>query len=295
LIGILVAFASIGAIFFWAISRNNQGFNFFTPEQATSPHPIFSPPPSVSSSPAPSPAPTASPTSPVAPVAQPSSQTAPIPGPVPVQPASPRNGAASPKVTAFADVPSSYWAAPFLVELAQRGVIERYPDGTFKPDKPITRAEFASLVNKAFNQPSQRGSIQFRDIPAGYWATDAIDKAIQMGFMNGYPGNVFRPDQVIPKYQAVITLATGLGLQPPQNSAQVLNVYQDSNQLPQYATDKIAAATNAGLVVNYPDRALLKPNQDITRAEAAALIYQALAYSGKVSKINSAYIVPPQP
>ncbi len=129
-------------------------------------------------------------------------------------------------------MPSNYWATPFLEELARRNVIERYPDGTFKPDKPITRAEFASMVNKAFDQPKQREAVRFNDIPTGFWATDAIDKAMQMGFMNGYPGGMFRPNQVIPKYQAVIALATGLGLQPPQNSAQVLKVYQDAEQLP---------------------------------------------------------------
>jgi len=300
LVGILVAFASIGTILFWAISRDNRGVNFSILDQASPSPPSPSSSPFLDSSPAPSPAITVPPNRPsasetIAPVEHPSPRSAPVPVPVPIQPASPQVSTASPKAAEFSDVPSNYWATPFLEELARRNVVERYPDGTFKPDKPITRAEFASMVNKAFDQPKQREALRFNDIPAGFWAADAIDKATQMGFMNGYPGGVFRPNQVIPKYQALITLATGLGLQSPQNSAQVLKVYQDSEQLPSYSTDKLAAATKAGLVVNHPDRERLNPNQDITRAEAAALIYQALAHSGKVSKVDSAYIVLPQP
>jgi hypothetical protein len=289
-IGILVAFASIGGIFFWAISRDNQGFNFSIPEQATT-QPTSSPVPWVDSSPATRPTMTAPPrsTNPgvIAPV-DPSPRVAPVPVPVPIQPA-------SPQVAGFSDVSSNYWATPFLEELARQGVIQRYPDGTFQPDKSITRAEFADMLDRAFDQPQQRGTMQFSDVPTGFWATTAIDQAVQMGFMNGYPGNVFRPEQVIPKYQALIALATGLSLQTPQNPTQTLVYYQDANQLPSYTTVKVAAATNAGLVVNYPELTRLQPNQDMTRAEAAALIYQALVHTGKVSKVNSVYIVSPQP
>ena len=298
LIGILVAFASIGAIFFWAITRDNQWFDFSIPEKATAPQP--SPSPLASNSPAPSPAITASPTpapapSAIAPVEQPAARTVPVPVPVPAQPASPAPSPAPATAPDFSDVPSNYWAAPFLEELARRKVIARYPDGTFQPDKPISRAEFARMVQLAFDRPPQRQSSQFSDIPSGFWAADAINRSVQMGFMNGYPNKVFRPNQVIPKFQALIALATGLGLAVPQNPSQTLGVYQDASQLPQYASGKVAAATSAGIVVNHPDRAQLNPNQDITRADAAALIYQALVYSGKAQKINSPYIVPNQP
>lgn len=298
LIGILVAFTSIGAIFFWSITRDNKWFDFSIPEKAAAPQP--SPFPLVNNSPAPSPAITASPApapapSEIAPVEQPAARTVPLPVPVPAQPASPAPSPSPTSAPGFSDVPSNYWAAPFLEELARRNVIARYQDGTFQPDKPISRAEFARMVQQAFDRPQQRQASQFSDVPSGFWAADAINRSVQMGFMNGYPNNVFRPDQVIPKFQALIALATGLGLAAPQNPTQTLGVYQDANQLPSYASSKVAAATSAGIVVNHPDLAQLKPNQDITRADAAALIYQALVYSGKAEKINSPYIVPNQP
>jgi hypothetical protein len=73
----------------------------------------------------------------------------------------------------------------------------------------------------------------------------------------------------------------------------VIRFYEDNSQIPPYAVDEVAAATTAGLVVNYPNPKRLNPQTMTNRAEAAALIYQALLQSGQVEKINSSYIVQP--
>jgi hypothetical protein len=70
-----------------------------------------------------------------------------------------------------------------------------------------------------------------------------------------------------------------------------LNIYSDAAAIPNYAKNSIAAATENRLVVNYPTINTLKPNQPATRAEVAALIYQALVRSGKAQPITSPYIV----
>jgi hypothetical protein len=70
-----------------------------------------------------------------------------------------------------------------------------------------------------------------------------------------------------------------------------VKVYQDAAQIPKYALNPVAAATVAGLVVNYPNSQSLNPNRNATRAEVAALIYQGLVHAGKVKAIPSKYVV----
>jgi hypothetical protein len=195
--------------------------------------------------------------------------------------------------TAFPDVPAGYWAANFIQALVSRGVIAGFAeDGTFRPEDPVTRAQFAAMVNKAFNRSPIRGSISFVDVPAGYWATAAIQKAYTTGFLAGYPGNVFRPDERIPRAQVLVSLANGLTYASTSPVDPLLaGTYSDADQIPSYARASIAAATERRLVVDHPDLRFLNPNQVATRAEVAAFIYQALVSEGQVAAIPSPYIV----
>lgn len=293
LIAILVAFGSIGAIFFWAIGQNNQGLDFASlaspfqsPSVSPVPLPTVAAPTSEISPPAV--APTASPTiAPEVVVVPPSPGVQVAPVPVPAPKTEPYSASPAPAaVTAFSDVPANYWANPYIAELTQRGVLQGFPDGTFQPNKPITRAEFAGIVSKAFDKSAAKQALPFSDLSSNYWAKGAIDEAVQTGFLNGYPGGVFRPEQTIPLSQLQVALVTGLNLKPSTNSAQALSKYQDAQDVPKWATDKIAAAIEAGLVTEYPDATKLTPNRGATRADAAALIYEALANEGKVNKIQ---------
>jgi len=191
--------------------------------------------------------------------------------------------------TRFIDVPSGYWAEQFITELAAREIIAGFPDGSFQPNAPVTRAQYAAMVRKAFNQNSIRGSVSFVDVASNYWATPAIDAAYRMGFLSGYPGNVFRPDQNIPRAQVLVSLANGLNY--TMNNVSSLQFYSDSTAIPSYAVNSIAAATEQSIVVNYPNVRLLQPNGTATRADVAAFIYQALASQGDVAAVRSPYIV----
>jgi hypothetical protein len=192
------------------------------------------------------------------------------------------------------DVPQEYWARSFIDALSARGIVSGFAGDYFRPDRSVTRAEFAALLQDAFDQKSGQSAAGFKDIQSDFWAVRAIDSATQTGFLKGYPGNIFRPQQEVPKAQVLVALASGLNL-PVSSSAQVLQSYNDANQIPDYATEKIAAATQAGLVVNNPDPKLLNPNRNATRAEVAAIIYQALVQAGKAQPIQSQYVVKPRP
>ncbi len=191
--------------------------------------------------------------------------------------------------TSFSDI-QGHWAERYIQALAARGIISGFPDGSFGPEQPVTRAQFAAIVTRAFSAPARRGTANFVDVSRSYWANRAIQAAFATGFMSGYPDGSFRPEQRIPRVQVLVSLANGLDL--PQNaSLNSLSVYQDADAIPAYAQDSIAAATRRRLVVNYPDVRLLNPNQFATRADVAAFVYQALASSGQVRPIASRYVV----
>lgn len=198
------------------------------------------------------------------------------------------------QVRRFSDVPSGHWAEGFINALADRGVISGFPDGSFRPEAPVTRAQFASMVS-AFNKPSVRNAIAFSDVPVGYWATNAIRNAYETGFMSGYPGNRFQPEQFIPREQVLVALANGLNQVPQAPVSQVLNYYNDGYAISDFARSPIAAATESRMVVNYPSLNLLNPQRNATRAEVAAFLYQALVSQGQAGPIASSYIVSPTP
>ena len=200
----------------------------------------------------------------------------------------------------FPDIQGN-WARSFIEALAARGIIRGFPDGTFRPDEPVTRAQFAAMIRQAFQRAPQRQGTQFADVPANYWGLEAIQTAYRTGFLEGYPNNIFLPEQNIPRVQVLVSLATGLDLSPPAQLATVLNTnFRDAAQIPAFARDQVAAATVNQLVVNYPNVALLNPNQVATRADVAAFIYQALVKNGSLpplgpTNVASQYIVGYQP
>lgn len=211
-----------------------------------------------------------------------------ISAPVSAQATSPSPTPAS--AATFADIAPNYWALPFIQALAQKNVITGFPDGTFKPNEPVDRAEFAAMIQKAFNKNPirQLNAGAFIDVPADYWAASAIKSAYETGFMTGFPGGLFLPNQEIPKVQAIVALVNGLGLTPSGSASDTTRTYYiDAGLIPAYAVNNVAAATQANVVVNYPNVRVLNPFMPLTRAEAAAHLYQALLRLGQVEPLAS--------
>ncbi|MEA5581905.1 S-layer homology domain-containing protein [Nodularia harveyana UHCC-0300] len=197
--------------------------------------------------------------------------------------------------TRFSDVSSNYWAAQFIDQLSQRGVIAGFPDGSFRPEEPVTRAQFASMLDSAFSKQAERQGINFVDVPSNFWASNAIRQSYTKGFLSGYPGNRFEPNQAIPRQQVLVSLANGLDYSPTANTQTTLQTFSDSFNIADWARSPIAAATEKRIVVNYPNVSFLNPTGTATRAQVAAFIYQALVSSNQASAIVSPYIVALQP
>lgn len=190
---------------------------------------------------------------------------------------------------AFKDVPTGYWAKVYIEALASQNIIAGFPDGSFKPNEPVTRAQFATIITKALTPPVKRAGIKFKDVASNFWAYAAIQSAYQSQYVSGYPDGSFKPQQQIPRVQALVALANGLGL--TTNDQKVVSFYTDAAQIPSYAIAPVAAATVRQLVINYPTAKQLNPNRQATRAEVAAFVYQALVNAGRVQPIPSSYLV----
>ncbi|WP_306557900.1 S-layer homology domain-containing protein [Nostoc sp. 'Peltigera malacea cyanobiont' DB3992] len=93
----------------------------------------------------------------------------------------------------FSDVSTDYWAKDFIAELASMEILEGFPDGTFRPDAPVTRAQFAAMLRKAFAKGKIRQLVAFKDVSTQYWAYNAISEVYQMGFLNAVIGKGFQP------------------------------------------------------------------------------------------------------
>ncbi|MCR4963931.1 MAG: S-layer homology domain-containing protein [Firmicutes bacterium] len=102
---------------------------------------------------------------------------------------------------AFSDVPSTAWYNTAISTLAQAGVVNGYPDGSFKPDRPVTRAEFAALFSRFFSA-SVTATVSFNDI-RGHWAEEVILNAASRGYIYGYPNGSFGPNRPITRAEAM--------------------------------------------------------------------------------------------
>ncbi|WP_341526725.1 DUF1565 domain-containing protein [Nostoc sp. UHCC 0302] len=254
-----------------------------TPTPIPAPIPLPTPIPTPIPLPTPIPSPIPSPTPTPAPIPSPTPTPTPLPTPIPTPAPTP-----APTSIDLSDI-ANHWAAAFIRELVKQGIVNGFPDRTFKPDATMTRAQFAALVVKAFNPSSNRAATKFKDVPANFWASKAIEQAYQGSFLSGYPDNTFRPNQNIQRVQVIVSLVNGLGLSA--NGTTAIKAFDDQAKIPEYAKDEVAKALEKQIIINYPNLKQLNPTRDATRAEVAAIVYQTLVDAGRVAAINSPYIV----
>ncbi|MBY0549024.1 MAG: S-layer homology domain-containing protein [Candidatus Obscuribacterales bacterium] len=176
----------------------------------------------------------------------------------------------------FTDI-SGYWAQQYISQLANRGVIGGFPNGTFKPETKITRAQFAAIAAQALKLPAGSGN-NFTDVPGAHWAAAAIAAASNAGLIGGFPDGSFKPEDSLTRAQALVILSKAL--KSPQSNPAALARYSDAQAVPGWATESVTQAATAGIIVNFPDEHQIRPNALTTRGEVAGLMYQTLSALG---------------
>lgn len=183
----------------------------------------------------------------------------------------PTIGSAAANIQAPSDIAGN-WAQQTIEKWLSQGLTEGYPDGTFKPDQPVTRAEFVTMVNKAFGLSDSGAASSFSDVEAGDWFYGQVSEAVYAGYTAGYPDNTFKPDSQITRAEASVMVAKAARLAAGRQAA----TFTDSGNIPPWAQDSVRALVAAGIIKGYPDGSF-KPQDPITRAEAVVMLDKAMA------------------
>lgn len=199
----------------------------------------------------------------------------------------------------FVDVPPEHWARAMIDAFSARRWLNGFPDGTLQPEKPLTRAEFSTQIALIFDRQLEpkmtTEAVVFQDVPAEHWAAENIRKTVHIGFLQGFPGATFAPEQPISRVEVLVAIANGLNLVSSSAPSTVLARFEDSDALPAWAVRPMVAATESGLVVNYPNPNRLEPSRPASRAEVVAILYQTLVYLGQFDDLPLPYAIDPQP
>lgn len=125
------------------------------------------------------------------------------------------------KDNAYSDVSDTAWYAAAVSTLSKMGVISGYPDGTFRPNAPITRAEFAAMIAR-FDETAKSADTPFTDI-SGHWAENAIGKAYGNGWVEGNSKTVFCPESNLTRAETATLLNRVLHRLPEKESDLLAN------------------------------------------------------------------------
>jgi len=190
---------------------------------------------------------------------------------------------ASVNAAGFGDVPAGYWAKDQIDYLVVKGVIAGFPDGTFKPEIPVTREQFAKMVCVAKGIKEYKPSKgTFKDVNSSRWSYGFLEAAAKAGYIKGYPDGTFGPDKNITRQELAV-----LGVRVVGKESQALNLNKTLEQPMAMANDEQKVATWAyGAVtiayspkvqmMNYRKGRLIAPLISATRAECANSIYMVI-------------------
>jgi len=185
-------------------------------------------------------------------------------------------GSISPVWGASSDV-LGHWAEATITKWQNEGRVGGYEDGTFRPDRTITRAEFVRLLNSA--APTAFTStvlIQFNDVKESDWYYADVVKAVRGNVASGFEDGTFRPNETITRMQAAVFICNAKGLTPNEAGA---DVFTDATSMPSWAKGAVGAAVSAGYMSGYTDGSF-GGNKGMTRAEAVSTLDRVLGNRG---------------
>ncbi|HEY5584599.1 MAG TPA: ice-binding family protein [Ruminiclostridium sp.] len=180
-------------------------------------------------------------------------------------------------IPVFGDTPSndyeSHWAKDAIWSAFSTGIVKGYPDGSFKPDKAITRAEFFALVNNVFSFTSGTETT-YNDVSSDAWYAPVIAKAEAAGYISGYPDGSIRPEGSISRQEVAVIISNLKSLTAASNDLP----FTDAASIASWSKQAIIAVAGAKIMNGYADGSF-KPNAPSTRAEALVALTKGFKYA----------------
>ncbi|MEK3731668.1 chitobiase/beta-hexosaminidase C-terminal domain-containing protein [Paenibacillus sp. FSL M8-0334] len=175
-------------------------------------------------------------------------------------------------VIAFTDI-AGHWAEDYIMRAVEKGFVSGYPDGTFEPNNPVTRAEFTVMLAGALKLEGNGSELTFTDHDRiGGWAKQAVAQAVQAGIVDGYNDGSFRPNAQITRVEMAAMIARALQLQLNANAS---TGFADDEAIPQWAKGAVEAIRKLGIVDGRGGNRFV-PNETATRAEATVMLLRLL-------------------
>jgi uncharacterized repeat protein (TIGR02543 family) len=177
----------------------------------------------------------------------------------------------------FADM-SRHWAAADVLDLGRRLIVYGRGSAQFSPDEQVTRAEFAAMLVRALGIRTSEGEMGFQDIHTSGQLASSIGAALSYGLIQGYDDNTVRGANPITREQAMVIMGRAIDLISPASASATSNLalpFTDAGEVSTWALQAINRVYQSGLV-HGDDQGRLSPKENITRAEAAALLRRML-------------------
>lgn len=182
----------------------------------------------------------------------------------------------------YADLPKDHWAYKQIQILTDFNVVVGYPDGNYRPEQNVTRAEFATMVIKAFEQ--QKAEIKqpakFTDMSEKDWFWGMVQRAVMFDLLKGYPDGHFDPYGNVSRGHVISTTVNALTTETISNqkAKEILeNSYSDYDQIPDWLIIAAGKAEILGMVVKAPgEETVINAERPATRAELAAFLVKML-------------------
>ena len=177
--------------------------------------------------------------------------------------------------TQFTDI-QSHWAAASIETMAKYGILKGYEDGTFKPNKQITRAEFGAIIARTFEIEGSGAQLPFKDMELDKWYTDAIIALYEKGIVTGRPDGTFGIDDVISNQEMAVIIsrmlkAFGIEFEVERDYVP----FKDEALISAFAQEAVQELYKVGLIHGTPN-GTLNPKGGVTRAQVAVIIERIL-------------------
>lgn len=182
----------------------------------------------------------------------------------------------------YKDLPKDHWAYKQIQILTDFNVVVGYPDGNYRPEQNVTRAEFATMVIKAFEQQNAdiKQPAKFTDVKEGDWFYGMVQRAVMFDLLKGYPDGHFDPYGNVSRGHVIATTVNALTTETISNrkATEILeNSYSDYDQIPDWLIIAAGKAEILGMVVKEPgEETVINANRPATRAELAAFLVKML-------------------
>ena len=176
----------------------------------------------------------------------------------------------------FPDVAAGSWYAGAVDWAVDEGIFHGNDDGTFAPERTITRAEMAAVLYNLAGNPATSTSNLPSDCTAGAWYDDAVCWALRAGAFNGYPDGTFKPGAELTREQAAAVIMNMAGVRGESTSGRAdLSRYPDAGEVSSWFEEALSWAVAEGVVSGVEDEdgiRTLAPQKSCTRAVVAALM-----------------------